>query len=76
MQFKKIAGMIITAISVAILLYAFIATGGVVSGIYATSVAIAGFILVLLGPWLWLGDVPVAIRKFIEAKTGAKVESK
>ncbi|MEM1596732.1 MAG: hypothetical protein QXS24_06225 [Desulfurococcaceae archaeon] len=76
MQFKKIAGMIITAISVAILLYAFIATGGVVSGNYATSAAIAGFILVLLGPWLWLGDVPVAIRKFIEAKTGAKVESK
>jgi hypothetical protein len=33
----------------------------------------AGFLLILVGPWLWLGEVPVAIRKFVEARTGRKL---
>ncbi|MCS7106685.1 MAG: hypothetical protein NZ902_01060 [Acidilobaceae archaeon] len=32
----------------------------------------AGFLLILLGPWLWLGEVPVAVKRFVEAKTGRR----
>ncbi len=27
---------------------------------------------ILMGPALWLGEVPIAIKKFIEIKTGRK----
>lgn len=32
-----------------------------------------GFLLLLLGPWLWLGDTPVSLKKFVEAKTGRRL---
>jgi len=28
---------------------------------------------ILVGPALWFGEVPTAIKKFIEAKTGKKL---
>ncbi|MEM0378342.1 MAG: hypothetical protein QXP68_06805 [Thermosphaera sp.] len=76
MKPKEMVGLIITIIAIIILFYTFISTGGVVTGDNATLAATAGFILILLGPWLWLGEVPVAIKKFIEAKTGTKTESR
>lgn len=33
----------------------------------------AGFLLLLLGPWLWFGDTPVSVKKFVEAKTGRRL---
>jgi len=33
----------------------------------------AGSLLLLLGPWLWLGEVSVAVGKIIEARSGRKV---
>jgi hypothetical protein len=76
MKPKEALGLAITVISVAVLFYAFIATGGAVKGDLALAAAASGFALILLGPYLWLGEVPIAIKKFIEAKTGAKLEEK
>ncbi|MEO3993537.1 MAG: hypothetical protein QN229_04485 [Desulfurococcaceae archaeon TW002] len=33
----------------------------------------AGFLLILIGPALWLGEVPANLKKLIEAKTGRKL---
>lgn len=73
---KEVLGLIITVIAIGIVFYAYISTGGVVKGDIAVAAGVAGFILILVGPYLWLGEVPVAVRKFVEAKTGAKLEQK
>jgi hypothetical protein len=73
---KEVLGLIITVIAIGIIFYAYISTGGVVKGDIARAAGIAGFILILVGPYLWLGEVPAAVRKFVEAKTGAKLEQK
>lgn len=74
MNVKQGLGLLITILSIAALFYGFLTTGGEVKGDTALVVGVSGFILILIGPWLWLGDVPTAIKKFVEAKTGAKLE--
>lgn len=74
MNAKRGLGLLITILSVAVLFYGFLVTGGEVKGDIALAVGIGGFALILIGPWLWLGDVPTAIKKFVEAKTGTKLE--
>ncbi len=73
-------GVIITVIAVILILYELLYVNltvgsiGKKGAITSDAVLIAsGFLLILIGPWLWLGEVPVAIRKFIEAKTGKKL---
>lgn len=34
----------------------------------------AGFLLILIGSALWLGEVPMNLKKLIEAKTGEKAK--
>jgi len=36
-------------------------------------IGVAGFLLILAGPALWFGEVPVNIKKLVEAKTGRRV---
>lgn len=80
MSVKEAVGVLITLVAVIVLAYAYasaIATaGGQVTGDIALYAAISGFIVILLGPYLWLGEVPTAIKKFVEAKTGAKLGEK
>jgi len=77
---KEGLGVAITIISVLLLLYELfyvnLTRGGIgARGQVSTdSILIsAGFLLILVGPWLWLGEVPVAVRKFVEARTGRRV---
>ncbi|MGC8983464.1 MAG: hypothetical protein ACP5KA_06935 [Desulfurococcaceae archaeon] len=71
---KKAAGILLTVIALATILAGFAIGGGRVSGDMALAVALMGFAVLLVGPWLWFGDVPVAVRKFVEARTGRKLE--
>ncbi|MGC8982900.1 MAG: hypothetical protein ACP5KA_04000 [Desulfurococcaceae archaeon] len=71
---KKAIGILITVIGVATIIAGFAIGGGRVSGDMAPVVALMGFAVLLVGPWLWLGEVPVAVRKFVEARTGRKLE--
>ncbi|MCX8184749.1 MAG: hypothetical protein RMI56_00980 [Sulfolobales archaeon] len=80
MKSKEAIGLAITATAIALLLYELFYVNltkgsvGVKGTISSDSILIsAGFLLILVGPWLWLGDVPVAVKKFIEAKTGRKL---
>lgn len=80
MKPKEVLGSIITAASLVMLLYGLfyvnLTKGGIgVRGTVTTDSVLvsAGFLLILLGPWLWLGEVPVAVRKFVEAKTGRRL---
>jgi len=79
MKTKEALGIVITAIAILLLLYELfyvnLTRGGIgVKGQVTTDSILvsAGFLLILIGPWLWLGDVPVAIRKFVEARTGRR----
>lgn len=81
MTAKEALGLLITIIAILLLLYEIIyvnlTSGGIgVKGQITTDAILisAGFLLLLLGPWLWLGEVPVAVRKFVEARTGRKLE--
>ncbi|MEM4675549.1 MAG: hypothetical protein QXM12_04595 [Nitrososphaerota archaeon] len=81
MTAKETVGLVITIIAVVILLYELfyvnLTQGGIgVIGQVTLDAGLisAAFLLLLLGPWLWLGEVPVALRKFIEARTGRKLE--
>lgn len=76
---KEMLGAIITIVAIILifyeLLYVNLTRGsiGVKGTVTTDSILMAsGFLLILIGPWLWLGEVPVAIKKFIEAKTGRK----
>ena len=64
---KQILGIVITLLSLALLFYELfyvnIVFGGIgVKGAVSIDAILlsAGFLLILLGPWLWLGEVPVA----------------
>jgi hypothetical protein len=77
---KQILGIVITLLSLALLFYELFYVNivfgkiGVKDAINIDAILLsAGFLLILLGPWLWLGEVPVAIKKMIEARTGRKV---
>jgi len=73
---KEALGLLITIIAIGIVLYAYISTGGIVKGDISVAAGVSGFILILVGPYLWLGEVPSAVKKFVEAKTGVKLEEK
>lgn len=73
MSVKEVAGIVLTAISIIIIVTGFVMGGGKVSGDIALLVAFTGFVLILFGPWLWLGEVPTAVRKFVEARTGRRL---
>ncbi|MEM1888612.1 MAG: hypothetical protein QXN04_00480 [Pyrobaculum sp.] len=77
---KRTIGAVITLIGLALFIYVFffiaITQGSVgVRGQVTLDpiLGVVGFLLILAGPALWLGEVPVNIKKFVEAKTGKKV---
>lgn|GEM_PF-455158 len=81
MKAREAVGLLITIVALALFLYELfyvnLTRGGIgVKGQVTTDAILisASFLLLLLGPWLWLGEVPVAVRKFIEARTGRKIE--
>jgi len=81
MRVKEIVGMLITVLGLVLLLYGFAYVGltksaiGVKGAVSTDAVlVVAGWMLILLGPALWFGEVPVNIKKMIEAKTGRKIE--
>ena len=80
MKVKEGIGLFITIIAIVLILYELfyinLTCGGIgIKGKVSTDAILisAGFLLILLGPWLWLGEVPVAVKKFIEARTGRRV---
>ncbi len=80
MKPKEAVGIAVTLIAVIVMLYELFyvnLTGGAigVSGAVTTDAALlsAAFIMILIGPWLWLGDAPVAVKKLVEARTGRKL---
>lgn len=80
MKAKEALGLVLTVLSFVILayeiLYVGLVTGSIgVKGQVATdSILISvGFLMIILGPMLWLGEVPTNIKKLIEAKTGRKM---
>lgn len=74
MKAKEVLGLILTVISIIVIVAGFAMYGGNIKdpGV-AFVTALMGFAVILLGPWLWLGEVPVAVRKFVEARTGRKL---
>jgi len=79
-ELKSLLGAAITILGVLLFIYAFfyaaITKGAVgVKGQVTADpiIGVAGFLLILAGPALWFGEVPVNIKKLIEAKTGRKV---
>ncbi len=80
MRAKEALGLIVTILSLLIfayeILYVGLTTGkmGVKGDVTTDAVLIsAGFLLIILGPALWLGEVPTNIKKLVEAKTGRKL---
>ncbi len=79
MKAREGIGLAITLIAILLLLYELLYVNlthgriGIADQVSTDAILIsAGFLLILLGPWLWLGEVPVAIRKFVEARTGRR----
>lgn len=79
-RLKTLLGAAITILGILLFIYAFfyvmITKGavGVKGQITADPIiGIVGCLLILVGPALWFGEVPVNIKKLIEAKTGRKV---
>jgi len=77
---KETLGVIISVIAIVLILYELLYVNltagsiGVKGAITNDAILISlGFLLILIGPWLWLGEVPVAVKKLIEAKTGRKL---
>ncbi|MEM0454172.1 MAG: hypothetical protein QXO98_05915 [Sulfolobales archaeon] len=79
MKTKEMIGIVLTGIGLLLYLYAMVVGGmkgsiGVRGKVEADAIIISlGMYAILIGPALWLGEVPVAIKKFIEAKTGKKL---
>lgn len=71
---REILGIVLTGLAIAVIVASFVVQGTHVSGNWAIATAFMGFIIILLGPWLWLGETPVAVKKFIEARTSRKLE--
>ncbi len=77
---KEALGSFLTVLALAIfvyeILYVGLFTGAIgVKGTVATDAIIitVGWILILIGPALWFGEVPANVKKLIEAKTGRKL---
>ncbi len=77
---KEALGLVITALSLLLfayeILYVGLVSGSIgVKGQVATDAVLisAGFLMIILGPALWLGEVPTNLKKLIEAKTGRKL---
>lgn len=80
MKAKEILGLVLTVLSFIILAYELLYVGlttgsiGVKGQVVTDSMLIsAGFLIIILGPMLWLGEVPTNIKKLIEAKTGRRI---
>ncbi len=80
MKAREALGLIITILSLLIfayeILYVGLTTGriGVKGDVTNDAILIsAGFLLIILGPALWLGEVPTNLKKLVEAKTGRKL---
>lgn len=79
MKTKELIGLILTALGLLLYIYTLIEGGmkgmvGVSGRVELTPILMAlGMYAILIGPALWLGEVPVAVKKFIEAKTGRKL---
>jgi len=76
----EVIGLLITVVALLILafeiLYVGLFTGsiGLKGEITVHSVLTTiGWLLLLVGPALWLGGVPVNIKKMVEARTGRKL---
>jgi len=80
MKAREALGLIITVLSLLLfayeILYVGLVSGSIgIKGQVATDAILisAGFLLIILGPALWLGEVPATLKKLIEAKTGRKL---
>ncbi|MEM2021253.1 MAG: hypothetical protein QXP80_03385, partial [Zestosphaera sp.] len=72
---KEAVGLVITVLSLLLFAYEIFYVGLVMKAIgikgQVTTDALlisAGFLLIILGPALWLGEVPTNLKKLIEAK--------
>jgi len=79
-ELKSLLGAAMTILGVLLFIYAFfyVATTKGAVGVKGQVTAdpiigTVGFLLILAGPALWFGEVPVNIKKLVEAKTGRKV---
>jgi len=77
---KTILGAALTILGLLLFVYAFFYVAltkdavGVKGQVTADPIiGTVGFLLILAGPALWFGEVPVNIKKLVEAKTGRKV---
>lgn len=66
---RKYLGMVLTVVGALLIAYA-IVTGGVVGSItgavaYAATV---GWLCVMIGPWLWYGEVPRTVLERVRAE--------
>ncbi|MCS7108898.1 MAG: hypothetical protein RMH77_06795 [Sulfolobales archaeon] len=79
MKTKEAVGIALTGLGLILYLYTIVIGGmrgaiGVRGTNEINAILISlGMYAVLIGPALWLGEIPVAIKKFIEAKTGKKL---
>ncbi|MEM1603001.1 MAG: hypothetical protein QXL29_02665 [Zestosphaera sp.] len=80
MKAKEALGLVMTFLSLIIFAYEILYIGltegsiGVKGEVAPDAVLIStGFLLIILGPALWLGEVPTNLKKLVEAKTGRKL---
>ncbi len=80
MRPKEAVGLMVTVLSLLLfayeIFYVGLVTGTIgIKGQVTTDALLlsTGFLLIILGPALWLGEVPTNLKKLIEAKTGRKL---
>ncbi len=80
MSVREILGAFLTVLALAIfayeIFYVGLFTGAIgAKGAIATDAVLTtiGWVLILIGPALWFGEVPTNVKKLIEAKTGKKL---
>ena len=68
-QVRKYSGIALTAIGCALIIYA-IAVGGLYGTIIGVSAYLAtiGWLCIMMGPWLWYGEVPRAVLERVKAQ--------
>ncbi len=75
MQTRELLGLIITIAALLLMAYATLYVGLLsrkIDDMNAWLYSVA-WLLLLVGPWLWMGTVPGALRKFVEARTGRRL---